>query len=514
MARTFRPTPTGRFRVAQLGIYLQDQWTPNSRLTVTAGVRMDLPLLQGRPKENPLLLGELQVSSAALPAETPIWSPRLGVNYDVTGRGRGFVRGGIGLFSGRPAYRWLQNAYGEAGSVGFVFVRCEEDRLPEFTLDPSSPPERCADAEPPRPTMSVFDPEFRFPRDLKISAGADVALPWGMVGTADVLFTAGIDQVAVRDLNLGAPVGVAAGEGGRVLYGTFDADGESLPNHRSDAFDAVTQVTNGSGNRAYTLALQLRKRLGDGGEVLASYSYTDARDRTDIPALSGRGLLALSVLDGTWEDPALRPALWSLPHKMTLAATASLPLGLRLGVTWLGISGAPVTYVVAGDANADGFDNIGDGRYNDAVYVPSSAQDITLAPGERFEDLDRFIRTERCLRAQRGRLMRRNSCRNPWTTRLDARLSETLPSVGGQSLELVADFLNVLNLLDGNWGRVRGAVEEFGVPSIGNRVGLLELVGYDAARGRGVYHVLGPRPREVLVEETRWRVRLGLRYGF
>jgi hypothetical protein len=39
-------------------------------------------------------------------------------------------------------------------------------------------------------------------------------------------------------------------------------------------------------------------------------------------------------------------------------------------------------------------------------------------------------------------------------------------------------------------------------------------VGYDEARGRGVYNVLAPRRHEVDVEATRWRVRLSLRYGF
>jgi hypothetical protein len=505
---------TTRFRVTQLGLYLQDQWTPNARLTVTGGIRMDLPLLEDAPREIPLLLDELRVSSAVTPSGTPIWSPRIGVNYDLSGRGTAFLRGGLGLFSGRPAYTWLGNVYGENGSVGLGFVRCEGDQLPALTLDPSAPPAQCADAGPPRPLVSVFDPAFRYPRDLKISAGADVALPWGLVGTADVLFTAGVDQFAVRDLNLGPPVGVAVGEAGRVLYGTF-GEGGPVPNHRSEAFDAVTEVTNRSGDRAYSLALQLRKRLGHGGEVLASYSYTDARNRADMPALSGRGLLGLTVLDGTWEQPALRPALWSLPHKVTIAATAGLPLGLRLGLTWLGISGAPVSYVVVGDANADGFDNPGAGRYNDAVYLPLSPDDITLAEGERYSDLDRFIRSQPCLQRQRGRLARRNSCRNPWSSRLDVRLSGAIPSVvRGQSIEMMADLFNVLNLLDRDWGQVRGAVEEFGAPSVGNRVGLLELVGYDQDRGRGRYHILAPRAREVAIEQTRWRARLGLRYVF
>jgi hypothetical protein len=273
-------------------------------------------------------------------------------------------------------------------------------------------------------------------------------------------------------------------------------------------------MTNSSGNRAYTVALQLRKRFGTGGDILAAYSYTDAKNRSDLPGLSGRGNLGFSVLDGTWEEPSLRTALWSRPHKVTLLATTDLPLGLHLGVTYIGLSGTPLTYTVNGDANGDGFDDLGNGRYNDAVYVPRDAGDITLAEGADFAALDRIIDSVPCLSEQRGALLRRNSCRNPWSNRIDARLSEALPGLHGRSLELVADVFNLPNLIDHDWGQVRQAVDDFGATSRGNRVALLELVGYDQARERGVYNVLAPRRHEVDVEATRWRVRLSVRYVF
>lgn len=506
---------TTRVRVTQLGLYVQDQWTPNSRLTVTAGMRGDVPLLTDKPVENRELLDALGISSATTPSGKILWSPRVGVNYDMSGRGTAFIRGGIGLFSGPPAYVWLENAYADVGRVAVTVLQCAGNQVPALTLDPASQPAQCANADPPRPSLTVFDPRFRYPRDLKLTLGADVALPWGLLATADLLFTAGVNQFAERDLNLGSPVGAAAGEGGRPLYGTIDsATGLSTPNHRNSAFDAVTQITNGSGNRSYAAALQLRKRFGTGGDILAAYTYTAAKNRTDLPGLSGRGNLGFSVLDGTWEEPSLRTALWSRPHKVTLVATTDLPLGLQLGVTYIGISGTPLTYTVNGDANGDGFDDLGNGRYNDAVYVPRDAGDITLADGQDFAALDRFIESEPCLRERRGALLQRNSCRNPWSNRIDARLSEAVPGLGGRSLELVADVFNLPNLLDHDWGQVRQTVDDFGSTSRGNRIALLELVGYDEARGRGVYNVLAPRRHEVDVDATRWRVRLSVRYGF
>ena len=49
--------------------------------------------------------------------------------------------------------------------------------------------------------------------------------------------------------------------------------------------------------------------------------------------------------------------------------------------------------------------------------------------------------------------MGRNSCRNPWTNTLDARLAKRVNLLRGQSIEVQADFFNVLNGLNRDWGR-------------------------------------------------------------
>jgi hypothetical protein len=83
-------------------------------------------------------------------------------------------------------------------------------------------------------------------------------------------------------------------------------------------------------------------------------------------------------------------------------------------------------------------------------------------------------------------------------------LSKEIPTAGGQSIELIADLFNVLNLLDGDWGVQRQ------YPN----TALLHLVGYDEANDRGIYETL-PMDRNVRDNEaTRWRLQLGARYTF
>ncbi|MEO6055480.1 MAG: hypothetical protein ABIQ49_01440 [Gemmatimonadales bacterium] len=146
--------------------------------------------------------------------------------------------------------------------------------------------------------------------------------------------------------------------------------------------------------------------------------------------------------------------------------------------------------------------------------MPRDATDITLDDPADYPRLDRYIQTEGCLRAQRGRLLQRNSCRNPWINRLDARLTKVLRTGRGQAVEIAADLFNLLNLIDHDWGQVRQTSEESGGVPAGNRVSLVQLVGYDVANSRGIYHVLEPRRHELQVDPTRWRMQLSARYTF
>src|SRR3989440_4025726 len=113
--------PVADFNVTQVGFYGEDRFSPLPNLTVNAGLRMDVPSLPA-PAENPALdtisfpsLGGGTVHTSSTPSGNILWSPRLGFNYDVNGRQETIVRGGVGVFSGRPPYVWVSNAFGNTG---------------------------------------------------------------------------------------------------------------------------------------------------------------------------------------------------------------------------------------------------------------------------------------------------------------------------------------------------------------------------------------------------------------
>ena len=208
-------------------------------------------------------------------------------------------------------------------------------------------------------------------------------------------------------------------------------------------------------------------------------------------------------LNGTLERRELATSFWERPHKVTAVATADLPLGFRIGLTYVGTSGAPFTFVTLGDPNADGVRAQGEVS-NDVVYVPRDAADITLLDPADFVALDRLIRDEPCLQRQRGRLVERNSCRDPWVHDAQVRLAKRFRLQGRRMLELTADLFNLLNFVDADWGLVRTTLAQDG-----RAVPLLELLGYDTARGRGIYGLVPVYRREVERDASRWRLQLG-----
>jgi len=355
--------------------------------------------------------------------------------------------------------------------------------------------------------LSYFNPSFKFPRNLRLSLGGDVALPYGTVGTVDLLYIRGVDQLDVVDANLMPPTAVSGGEGGRPLYGTIDpATGDPTPHRVSDQFRTVDEMRNASGDRAVSVSAQLQKRFRGAAEASVAYTYTDARDRMSANCFFVTCNIDFTPLDGTLRDRALTTSRFEATHKITIGAVAALPLRLQLGLFYNGYSGQPYTYLVAGDANASGSSiNAFDG--DDIVYVPGNAADITLADPEQWGLLDSIIGAEPCLRSQRGSIMRRNSCRNHWVSLLNARLSETVPLGGSRSLELIVDLFNLPHLLDQDWGLQR-------VGSLSGDIPLLELTRYDEANQRGIYNVI-PVDREVRDEGvSRWQMQLGARYSF
>jgi hypothetical protein len=503
------------FGVKQFGVYIQDDWQPTSRLTITGGLRMDVPF-SDKPFQNdlPALVQTLGVNTGEFPNGNKLISPRLGFNWDAFGTGNTVLRGGVGLFTGRPPYVWMSNAFTNTGLEQKTLTCINPDDptearvVPTFTVDVNNQPNACLGGTEPSPgtaTVNYFEKDFKFQQALKFSFGVDHRLPGGVVGTFDFLHTRNHNQLYQTDDNV--MLGEVNGEG-RQLYAAPNAAGTALTRlTKTSGVRQVVRHTNRNADRSTLATIQLQKGFADNLSFSVGYTRAKSEDLMTLGSSIATSNLRNTPLDGTLDDRNLRVSALDVPHKISVSGTANLPFGTQLSLIYTARAGTPYAYVSPSDINGDG------NTTNDLFYVPNDASDISLTNPADFARLNEFIEGESCLSAQRGQIMQRGSCRNPWQKFLDMRLAKSISTVRGQSLLITADFFNFLNYIDSDWGINRET-------SFFEQVSLLTMSGYDTrgtatqADDRPIYTVPSVLPfrERVIVNSSRWRMQLGGKY--
>jgi hypothetical protein len=321
------------------------------------------------------------------------------------------------------------------------------------------------------------------------------------VASLDFLHTRNYNTMYLDDVNL---VEGQANAEGRVMYGTIAASSASTtPNRPSTGFRQVLVHTNKDQGYSTLITAQLNKRFANNLEFSAAYTYSETKDVFSLTSSIASSNFNFTSLDGTLANRNLRVSGFDTPHKVMLSGSANLPLGFLTSLLYTGTAGTPYAYVVNNDANADFVNG------NDLIYVPRSAGEISLTSAADWDRLNLWIAGERCVNEQRGQVMVRNSCRNPWTHFVDFRLAKRINTFSSQAMEITADIFNLLNLIDSDWGLNRST------SGFEAATGVLNVAGWDAANNRPRYSVANPisvARERVNVSSSRWRMQLGVKY--
>jgi hypothetical protein len=283
----------------------------------------------------------------------------------------------------------------------------------------------------------------------------------------------------------------------------------------------VFELRNTSENWSYNLTAGLQKLIGDDVRLAGAYTFSKAKDVQSFTSSRATSNWRYGRMNaGDQLAQTATTSSFDRPHKVTLSGTYTFPWEswpTEISLIYIGYSGTPYTYIAGGssgrgDLNADGL------NYNDPLYIPTGLNDplMTFESAADAQAYDALIGSLDCMSEQRGQIMERNSCRNPWQSFLDLRVNQGLPMFGKNRFSVQLGIFNFLNLLNDDWGQIETAGG-----GVFDSQTVLRVV--DAPGGDPVFTYSGP---DVLNDgddalydnngdpRNSWQLQLSLRYEF
>ncbi|MBL8330057.1 MAG: TonB-dependent receptor [Rubrivivax sp.] len=557
-----------KWNLRDTGLFLQDTWKVNDKLSVVAGVRLDTLSTGDKPRFNaaaaaPRVAGSVNgnlvtrstggfgLDNSNTVDGDELIQPRIGFNYnfDPKAARKMQLRGGLGLFQGAAANVWLSNPYSNTGLFTRVigcgtlgFAACPPGGG-VFSANPATQPTNFTGASP-AANVDFLQPGLSQPAVWKFNLALDAELPWhGLTAGVEWLLTREKSGIYYKHLNLGDAV--RTGPDGRELYYTpagyspscWSATGGMLTTANTvcassatsagartralanSAFNNVllaSETSKGTGN-ALTLSLSGPSRAALNWQV--AYTRTAAEEVSPLTSSVANSNFNSRSIFNPNEEVAGRSA-YLIRDRVSAAATWSAPLigkyRTTVGLFYEGRKGKPYSWTYRNDLNGDGVSG------NDLMYIPTApgSGDVEFAgatPEARAAAEARFWSVVSAfpeLNAARGQVVRRNGSYSPWVNSFDMRVSQEVPGLwSGHKGVLTIDILNVGNLLSSRWGRIN----EIGFSSAGGQRRTFVSYGGINAQGKYVY-IVGDAADDLTLRqgrgESQWAAQITLRYEF
>ncbi|WP_111670936.1 TonB-dependent receptor [Algoriphagus litoralis] len=519
--------PIQPLKVNYFGVYGQDEIQVKTNFKATIGLRIDVPFfgqtaLRNQDVEalnfrNPA--GEsVKFRTDQLPEANILWSPRVGFNWDVFQDQRTQVRGGTGIFTGRPAYVWISNQVGNNGILtGFAQFDNTEER--PFNPDPDfyKPSEVSGDPAASY-ELALTESSFKFPQVWRSNIAVDQLLPGGIVATGEFIYSSDVNGIAYYNANLPAASGSFTGPDNRPRWTSGNRINSNIPN-------AVTLSNQAVGN-SWVASVSLEKPFANGLYVKAAYSYSEAKNTVDAGSIAS-GSWFNNPISGDPNNPGLGFSNNFSGNRIFAVVSYNKDFfkfgNTSVSLFWESVNQGVGSYRFSGDLNGDG------GTNNDLIYIPANTSEMnfqeftsggrTFTAAEQAAAWEAYIQQDEYLSANRGKYAERGGALLPMVSRADFSFAQQLfTNISGKrnSLEFRVDILNVGNLLNKDWGvgETFNSTQPLIVPS--NSQG-----GPASANGATQYrlrnfgtNLISETYRSTAGVSDVWRMQFGLRYIF
>jgi hypothetical protein len=421
-----------------------------------------------------------QLDNTKLPSSKPLFSPRLGFNWDVKGDKSFQLRGGSGLFTGRFPFVWIGNHIGNPYSFFY-----------------------CATAS-----------NFKWPQIWRTNIGADMKAGAGTIFSVDVSYSKDVNAMMVRNYGLGTPTGsLNSGIGDtRSIYKASDKGA-------ANAYIFTNTKTGYQFNTSFTVQKTFQNNLF----LTASYNYLIAKDASSISAEISSDAFDRNPILNNANEARSTPSLYGNTHRFILAGIKKFDYGKGKYATTISVfgnwnSGNRFAYVYGGDINNDGT------ATNDLLYVPKNSE-IDQMQFTSLTDVNgvaqnaaaqkaaykNFIAQDKYLNSHRGMYTEKYAGESPWFSQVDLRLLQDFYFKSGKKTKTVQvslDIVNLGNLISSKWG----------VRKYATNTGYFQPISVTGVNNGVPTYQFDPSLNETFIASpdlpSRWQTQLGLRFIF
>ena len=458
--------PAARVRFHKVGVYAQDEWTPNEKFMLTYGIRLDGLFFSNKDIMTNQAIYDLDYNGRHV--DTGLWpsgkvsvSPRVGFTWDIFGDKSFKFRGGTGLFSGRLPLVFFTNMPTNSGMVQMnAKIQAGDPLLSEFDnkfiTDRNELKNYLNQLDPERFPLSIspedgvvgssfaaVDRKFKMPQVWKTSVALDYAFPtsFPMSITGEFIFNKTVNGVCMTNWNVMPVDGFARfnGPDNRPIYPA---------NHKYTEADAFV-LTNTSKGYGYSANVMFNISPVEGLDLTASYTHLVSKELTGMPGSDASSAFTyVPTVDGP-NNPILHNSQYVTPDRFFASLSYRDKSNNTFSLfyeTWRG--GYNYSYMFDGDFNGDGYNY-------DAIYIPSTKDELQFVSEDDRDRFWAYLENDKYLSKHKGEYAEAYSVYSPWVHRLDFHYSHDFKVRIGKTtntLQLSVDIKNLLNIFNSSWG--------------------------------------------------------------